>query len=145
VRAFVARLETIDGTGAYLTNAGRSIIVGAEPNLGESDVTEGIVLQVGADLIEWVQEHCRIQLPLLVQLVAKVESLEASMAAQDRLEALLHDVKVAVETADRRLGLGAKLNLSRWTTAPLERQPGSEYVGVVIEYRVGYSEKWGEP
>lgn len=150
IRRFVERLQTITTGNGFLTDAGAALLVGVDVNLGEADVDQGIVLLIGDDQVPFVGEHARIVLPFVVQAVVKVPvTLELSdpLATQDRVEALLVDIKRAVELEDRYLGIGpGKVGkLERGPTAPLARDAGSEYVGATILYRIGYSEAWGSP
>lgn len=141
IEAIVARLEAITTAGGFNTDAGALVFLNEAPALGEDDPDEAIAVMVGEDEVGFQGEHMMINLPIDVQAIAKASIDDPYLAA----EAVLQDVKTAMELADRTLGGLVKRQFLRRSTRTLEREPGSTYVGVVITYVVPYTEQWGRP
>jgi hypothetical protein len=61
------------------------------------------------------------------------------------VEAVLGDIKRAIELEDRSLGGLVDQRFERGRTRPFEREEGSTAVGVIVPYIVPYYESWGAP
>ena len=81
------------------------------------------------------------RLPVGIAVLAKADLDEPWLA----VEQTLGEVKRAVELEDRSLGHLLKQPLERAGTQTLEREPGSETVGLITTYLCFYAEPWGEP
>lgn len=138
--ALLALVREITVANGYTTDAGDAVFLGEVPQLGESDPPVAIALVVEDDDPN-DQGHIFIGLPISVQAIAKAD-LDAPWLA---VEAVLGDVKLAVEQADRTLGGLLKGRMARSTTRSLPREPGSTTVGAAVTYRCDYVEVWGNP
>jgi hypothetical protein len=143
--AVLARLEAILTADGFVTDAGANVHLGDAPPFGPDDAREAIVVVVEDDEPKWQADGFFIELPLSIQAVVATGGVELGTAYQTA-EAILEDIKTAVELADRKLGgLLAWHGLERGSTRTLQREPGSEFVGVAVEYRCPYRENWGNP
>lgn len=135
------RLRGITKLAGYNTDVGKLVFLAEEPVLGPDDPEAALAIVVGTDEPGFQGEHVVVRLPVEVQAVVKVAASDPWMT----IEAILEDVYKAVET-DHNLG-GALLarGLERGSTRPLDREPGSEYVGAGVEYRLLYKQLWGTP
>lgn len=139
--ALLARLEAIATTAGYETNAGAHVYLGEVLALGpdDPDVVIGILPQ--DDAVQWQGVGLFVQWPIEIQAVAKVDVEDGWLT----VEAVLGDIKRAVEQEDRMLGGLVKRQLIRDRTITLEREPGSTTMGVGIIYVAPYGEAWGQP
>lgn len=144
--ALLARLEAITVAGGFSTDAGASVHLGEAPQFGPDDPGTAIVVAVEDDEVSQFQLKGFITLPLTIQaMVAITTAVDLGLAYRDA-ERVLADVKRAVELEDRTLGgLVAWHGLERGTTTTLKREPGSEFVGVAIQYLAPMHETWGAP
>lgn len=145
LEAIVARLEAIavsHDTIEFATNAGASVHLGAAPGFGPDDPTQAIVVVAGDDEAAFQGEGFLVRLPIGIQAIVSAD-LSAPYASA---EAVLADIKRAIELTDRTLGgLVAWNGLERGVTRTLQRDEGSTFVGVEIEYSAHYTEGWGAP
>jgi hypothetical protein len=141
IEAFLTRVLAIATADGFDTDAGRTVFLGEAPQLGESDPSEAIALVVGDDQVKYQGVNLLIALPISIQALAKADLEQPWLAA----EAVLGDIKRAVELADRTLGGLVQRQFERGTTRALPRVPGSTTVGIVIEYQAPYVEAWGNP
>lgn len=135
------RVEVIATAAGYETDAGRAVFVGEAPDLGEDDPDQAIALIVGDEVPGSQAENVHTELPINIAALAKADIDQPWLAA----EAVLGDIKRAVELEDRTLGGLVKLRLQRGPTRTMQREPGSATVGIAIQYRAPYVEKWGAP
>jgi hypothetical protein len=140
------RLGVISTTAGYATDAGESVHLGEHPPIGPDDPQAGIVVMVGEDAPNVRGNAIFNKLRLAIQGVVKVESLSEIRSAYRKAEAIAADIKRAFELDDRSMGgLVTGLGLERGITRVLDREPGSEYVGVEVEYFAPMKEEWGTP
>lgn len=144
--AVIARLEAITTVGGFTTNAGAEVHLGEAPAFGPDDARSHIRVVVGDDEVGSHQAKLLIVLPLSIQAIVPVTtSMDLGLAYRDA-ERVLADIKRAIELSDRTLsGLVKDHGLVRGSTRTMEREPGSEFVGVAIEYRAPMHEEWGAP
>lgn len=133
------RLQNILVAKGYQTDAGDMIFIGEAPALGENDPTEALAIVIQPDEPGHQGEKVAITLPVEVWALAKTTEPWATV------EAVIADIKRAVET-DRDLG-GTLLarGLERGSTQTLAREDGQQYVGAAVAYRLRYAESWGAP
>jgi hypothetical protein len=148
--AVVARLAVIATDHEDITfasAAGQSVHLGEAPPFGPDDPLEAIVVAVGDDDPRFQGEAFLIVLPLSIQAIVAVPAGQLEIGAAYRAaEAILADVKRAIELEDRTLGGLVKWHgLERGSTRTLRREPGSEFVGIEIGYSAPYAESWGAP
>jgi len=134
----VERIATILTANDFETDAGANVFIGSTPELGKDDPDDAIAVVFGDDSVTHQQQKTYLTLPIEIQAVVKVGPSNAWL----RLEAILGDIKRAMETADRRI---AGYPMRRGTTRTLEREPGSTTAGVGVTYEMDYSEPWGQP
>lgn len=135
------RLEAITTANGFRTNAGQTVCLGETPALGPDDATVAIAIVVGDDEPRFQGEHVFVSLPIGVQALAQADLDDPYLA----IEAVLGDIKEAVELEDRTLGGLVPRSIDRGSTRTLEREPGSTTVGVELEYSAPYTEVWGAP
>jgi hypothetical protein len=149
IEAFKGRLEAIH-TGPnsdFETDAGDSVWVNEEPNLGPDDAPVAIAVAIGDDIPERTGENVLIGLPFEFQAIASANYEDAWKA----IEPVLSDIKRAIELEDRFLVTPAAPNgllcyrFARGVTRTLPRDDGSLTVGVGITYLTHYKEGWGTP
>lgn len=136
--ALLERLGTIRVDDGFNSNAGVTVFLGESPLLGEDDPDAAIAVVLRDDVIRWQGKKAFLDLPLEIQAVAKT-TLDACWLT---IEALLEDIKRAVETVDHTI---AETKLERGQTRTLPREPGSTTVGAGVTYVVTYAEGWGTP
>lgn len=133
---------------AYNTDAGRNVYLGEAPGMGPDDPAEVIAVVVGDEELGHQGENIVVTLPVDVQAIVKVSS--GALVPPDEpyvvLEAMIEDIKRAIEQSDRTLGdLLLPRGLTRGGVRSLAREPGSEFVGAAVQYRATFGEKWGTP
>lgn len=141
LEAVRARLQEIDGQGAFETDAGARVFTNETPNYGPNDPATAIAMTVGDDQPEWQQGKVLITLPLILIALATASLGEPWKAA----EQVLADLKRAMELDDRRLGGLLHWELLRGPTQTAELPEGATTVGVQITYIAQYEESWGSP
>lgn len=135
------RLQEIRISDCFQTGAGHAVFLGELPALGPDDPEVAIVLVPQEDEPRYQGVKVFLTLPIQIQAIAKADINQPYLAA----EAVLSDIKTAVELEDRTLGGLVIRQIERGPTALLDREPGSETVGVAITYRAPYEEIWGRP
>lgn len=135
------RLQRITAGNGFSTDAGQLVILGENPVLGPDDPAQAIVMVVAEDEPSFQGENIVITLPVRVAVVVKADASDPF----GTIEAVLADVKTAVETDHDLGGRLIKRGLTRGPTTPLPKEDGSEFVGASIEYRLMYAEGWGTP
>jgi hypothetical protein len=138
----LARLQRITRDSGSLTDGGLTVFFGEAPELGADDPVEAVLLVVEPDEPAHQQAGLLINLAVTVYAMARADLEQPYLAA----EALLGDIKRAVETEDRTLGGRLRWHgLERGITRTMPRDDGSVFVGVGVEYRMQYAEGWGNP
>lgn len=155
----VARLGYIQVAKGYNTDAGLSIFEGEKPRLGPDDVAAAISVFFGDDTAETGGGLTRYQVPIEIWGLIPVKAL-GDLSPGQAIEALRADIMSAVElnegdpSHDRYLGVidgtpkrPATLpkGLARGGCSTLQRQDGSDHVGVVVRYIASFEEAWGQP
>lgn len=79
--------------------------------------------------------------PISIQAVAKADLENVWLT----IEAVVSDIKKAVELSDRTLGGLVEQHLQRGSTRTLPREPGTTTIGASVLYVANYSETWGAP
>lgn len=139
--AFIARLQKILIADGYQTNAGQLVFIGERPTLGPDDPDASIDVVVGADEPGYQGENVSIRLPVTVRAVVNA----TRESAWNTVEAVISDIKIAIETDHDLGGLLSPRGLERGPVEPRDREPGDQIIGVGIQYSLRYSEKWGAP
>lgn len=135
------RLQAIRVEDDFQTDAGQQVFLGETPKLGPHDPDVAVAVVVQDDQPGYQGENILIGLPLEIQAIAKATP-DLSYAAA---EAVLADIKKAIELEDRSLGGLVPRTFRRGPTHSVERAEGSTEVGVGITYLFPYLEIWGEP
>ncbi len=142
----ISRLGTIAIANGYQTDAGLMLFVGELPLLGPDDPPAAIAVivrdELAADLSGYGEAPDGITvsvLPIECQAVAKAD-LEQPWVL---VEAVISDIKQAIETSDRSLGGILVLPLKRGRTRAFGREPGSTIVGAAVPYLATFAEQWG--
>lgn len=145
LQTLVERLEAIQVADGFNTDAGKAIFLGMRPSMGPEDPPIAIAVMVGEEEPNWLGEKCSYELPIDIQALAQVE-LKDLQQPWLAVEAIIADVKRAVELQDRRLG-GVALGkgIRRIGVRALPRESGSRYVGAGLTYLVPLAEVWGNP
>jgi len=141
IEALCTRLEAITISGGYRTDAGQHVYLNEEPPWSDSDPDLAVVVAVGEDQPGFQRKKFAIQLPIEVHALARAD-LDAPYLM---IETLLGDIKEAIELDDRTVGGLVDHQFDRGATRVLEREEGSESVGVAIGYVFPYFESWGAP
>jgi hypothetical protein len=141
LEALKARAEKIRIADGYQTDAGLTVHLHEAPAFGEDDPETAIAMVVADDELKWHGNKAFIVLPIEFQALA-VASPDVPWGA---LEAILADIKMAIELPDRTVDGLAAAYMERGTTRTLGREPGVESVGVGVQYLVPYREAWGNP
>jgi hypothetical protein len=141
LEALKGRVEAIQVVDGFATDAGLSVFLGERPRLGPDDPEIAIALVVFDDVVKSQGRKYFIALPVGLCAIAKAD-LDEPWAA---IEAVLGDIKTAVELDDRTLGGLLRMPFERGQTRTIDRETGSTTVGVMVTYELGYSETWGAP
>jgi hypothetical protein len=139
--AFLERLQAITVAGGYSCDVGGGLTIGEVLRLGRDDAAAALLVLVGDSNVKFQGEQILIDLPVTVLMMADA----GPGGAWAQTEALLADVKRAVETSDRRLGRRLREELRRGAERSMDREPGSATVGITITYWLAYAEVWGNP
>lgn len=137
----LGRVGRITIGNGFATDAGQKVFVGETPVLGPDDPETAIALVVGNDTQpdEFLGDDILTRLPIEVQAIARADLDQPWLT----VEAVIADVKHAIETADRTLGGLLARNLLRGTTRTLPREPGATAIGAAVQYAAIYLETWG--
>lgn len=141
VLEFLNRLSAIKQSEGFQTDAGFRVYLGEVLALDNDDPDAVIALVVRDDIPGRTMENVSITLPMEIQAVAKADINQPLLAA----EALIADIKKAIELPDRFLGGLLKERITRSQTRSLPREAGSPTVGISITYLVPYVEAFGRP
>lgn len=139
--ALVDRLAEISVDAGFLTDAGHCIVFGEAPQLGSGDPSEAIALVMGDD-------EPASPAPGAVIVTTPIEIHALAKATPDdpfaQVEAVLADIKRAVELPDRSLG-NLVSQIQRGVTRVVPREAGASTAGVAITYVLTWKEGWGNP
>lgn len=142
LQRLLARIGTIQKANGYSTDAGLSILFGETPMLGPSDPEAAVALLVRDDQIENLggqgADDIVVQLPVEVQAIAKASQGQPGLT----LEAVIADVKRAVEQGDRCLDGLLTRDMLRGRTRTLPREPGATSIGAGVGYTMFYLDPW---
>lgn len=139
----LARLAAITVANGYQTDAGQEIFIGELPTLGPDDAAAVIAVLVRDDAVEdvggFAGDDIVTTLPIDIQPLAKADLDQAWLT----IEAIIADVRQAIESGDRTLGDLLTKKLERGRVRPFPRASGSTMVGAAVEYRATFNEPWG--
>jgi len=135
------RLDNITVANGYQTDAGALVLVGQAPALSETDPQQALALIIGADSVGYQGEDKQISLPVTVHALVRADLDDPAAAA----EAVIADIKKAIEQDHNLGGLLKARGLVCGTTTSAMREQGSEYVGGTVSYELLFAEKWGAP
>ncbi len=135
------RLETILTASEFATDAGQLVLLGEHPMLGPADPEASIAIIVQEDEPGYQGENVTVVVPVDVQAIVKADAVDPWMT----VEAVIGDIKKAVETDHDLGGNLVSRGLERGPTAPLDREEGATFVGTAVTYRLVMIEKWGAP
>jgi hypothetical protein len=141
LQAFVTRLSAITVDNGFETDAGATIYLGEAPALGPDDPAVAIALVVDDDHPTYQGEQVFNQLPIDICALAKVDIDQSWLA----VEALIGDIKRAMELPDRTLGKLVPRQIIRGVTRTLPRETGSTTIGALVRYTAPFVEVWGNP
>lgn len=137
----LGRLQLIKVRRGFQTDAGKLVLLDEFPSFGESDTDIAIAMVVLPDEVGYTGVNTVVSLPIEIQAIARAE-LEYPWR---EAEAVLADIKKAIELEDRRLNELARPYIVRGTTRTMSREEGQNFVGRGITYVVPYVEGWGTP
>jgi hypothetical protein len=140
--AVVARLAVITVANGFGSNAGDSIKLGDNPQLGPDDRYPCIAVLVEDDTIGNQQARIVIDLSIQIAVIVPIDLADSTWPA---IEEAVSDVKRAMELVDRSLSGLLRYNLERRPTRIYPRESGSTVAGVTVGYLLPYHETWGEP
>lgn len=142
IESIIGRLEAINGEGNFQTNAGvAAFFKGYRPTLGDADPDFAIALTIGTDRLQWQGNKMLIDLPIEISALAKVDKEDAFAS----IEALIADIKRAMELDDTTLDGLLRDDLEREPTTTFDRRGGAPDEGAVLVYVAPYAEAWGAP
>lgn len=144
LQTFVDRLDSIAIENGFQTDAGKLIFIGERPVLGPSDPEASIDVVISTDVPGNQGEKVFVTIPVDVKAVVKVDSVNGVTAWQT-VEAVIADIKTAIETDHDLDGLLVNRGLERGPVEPRDREPGDEIVGAGVQYLLKYTEQWGRP
>jgi len=139
--ALLERIGAIRKANGYNSEAGRQVFLGESPVLGQDDPESAIAIVLGDDAVPYVGENVTVKLVIEFQAHTKAD-INAPWLA---VEALLADIKRAIELEDRTLGKLLPNKIERGPSRTLPREPGSTTVGASVTYIATYLERWGQP
>lgn len=139
--AFRDRLRKIARTNGFVTNAGRTILIGSVAQLGPDDPTEAIALTVDNDEVKRTGEHVLCRVPFTFSAVVRIDQEDCWI----KVERILGDIKRAIELPDRTLGGLIRDKFERGNTNTSPRETGSMVVSAEVTYWAWLPERWGEP
>lgn len=146
------RLSAIKTADGFQTDAGAGPVWhGQNIELGDDDPDAVLGLAIGDEIPTGSLEKLTYDLPIEIQAVIKANLANPTLT----IEAMVGDIKRAIEKEDRTLGRaldGSLLvngngnhGLIRGGVASLPREPGSSTVGAGVVYRAKLVEVWGQP
>jgi len=142
ITAFAARLSNITQANGYQTDAGALVLVGQAPVLSDGDPDQALALVIGPDVSGYQGENVQTSIPLTVHALVRAEDITQPYLDA---EAVIADIKKAVETDHDLGGLLKPRGLTRGVTTAAVREPSSSFVAASVDYNVEFAEKWGAP
>lgn len=139
--AFVERLQRIMIANGYQTDVGQLVFIGERPVLGPADPAASLDVVVAADEPGYQGENVFVSLPVSVHAVVRADASKA----WETVEAVIADIKMAIEIDHELGGLLIQRGLERGPVEPRDREAGDEIVGAGVQYTLKYMEKWGAP
>lgn len=143
IAVLFGRVKRIRVANGFATNCGESAVIGEVSELGPDDPEDAISFNVGDDELEWQGPALAfyVKLPISIRALSK-----ADCEPWKRVEAIVGDIKRAIETTDFTLGglIDARA-LERGPVVSLDRESGSKTIGAGVIYRVSWKEGWGTP
>jgi hypothetical protein len=141
LEAVQTRQEAIRKADGFQTDAGETVYLGERPELGPDDPDAVIAIVVRDDQVKVQSGKVFVTLPIAICANAKAD-LEAPWVA---IEALISDIKTAMELEDKTLDGLLSEPIGRGSTRTLDREAGSMTVGASVTYVLSYTEQWGRP
>lgn len=140
LEALLARVGRITVENGYATDAGLTVYFGESPILGEDDPLSALALIVNDDLPQDQNgTDVLTVLPIDIQALARADATNPWLT----VEAVIADIRAAVEAGDRSLGKLLARNLLRGRTRRLQREPGASTIGAAVQYTAIYLDTWG--
>lgn len=140
--ALRARLAQIRIANGFTTDAGAKILFGEDPVVGPSDPPAVLAIVVGDTSGETFEgEVIPSSVPVSVQVIAPAGLGDPGLT----IEAILGDIKTAVELTECLPECTGPLGIVRDGTTWLKREPGEPYIGAAVNYRILLREGWGAP
>jgi hypothetical protein len=139
----LARVTAIQVANGFSTDAGLAVLFGETPMLGPDDPSAAIAVIVGDD--QSPDPYANLGDDVLTQVPVDIQAIARADVDQpwQTVEAIIADIKRAVETGDRTLGGLLTRNLQRGRTRTLNREPGATSIGASVQYAPIYLETWG--
>ena len=138
---FVERLERILVANGFQTDVGQLVFIGERPVLGPDDPTASLDVVVSADEPGYQGENVFVTLPVTVHAMVKSDWV----TPWQTVEAVIADIKTAIETDHDLDGLLIPRGLERGPIVPRDREAGDTIVGAGVQYSLKYVEQWGAP
>lgn len=136
-----ARVSQIRISNGYQTEAGARIFIGEEPVLGPHDPESSVAINVRRDEVGHQGENVVLDLPVGVQAIVRADAAEPWKT----IEAVIADIKRAVEQDHDLGGTLLRRGLERGSTTPANREAGSVFISAEVEYVLKFAEGWGQP
>jgi hypothetical protein len=137
----MVRLGRINTSNGFQTAAGDLLFIGERPVLGPSDPAQSIAVSVKPDIPGYQGENIAMELPVAIAAIVRADTDQAWAS----IEAIIADIKEAVEIDHDFGGLLDPRGLERGTTEPYDRESGDTVVGATVNYTFRYREQWGAP
>lgn len=137
----VNRVGQITIENGFATNAGLTVLFGESPMLGEDDPPSAVALIIGDDQAQDQSgDDTLTSLPIDIQGLAKAEIKQPWRT----VEAVIADIRMAIERGDRTIGGLVTRPLARGRTRRLQREPGATTIGAAVQYTAFFLDTWGE-
>ncbi len=137
----ISRLSGIAVVNGYQTDSGAVVYDGQTPSLAEGDPEQALAVVVGGETLGYQGENVLVLLSVVVHALLRADVDQPTLAS----EAVIADVKKAVEVDHNLGGILQPRGLERGETTAARREQGSEFVAATVEYRFRFVERWGQP
>jgi hypothetical protein len=139
----LARVTAIQVANGFSTDAGLIVLFGETPMLGPDDPPAAIAVIVGDD--QSPDPSANLGDDILTQVPVDIQAIARADVDQPWLtvEAIIADIKRAIETARSHARRTADADLQRGRTRTLSREPGATCIGASVQYAPIYLETWG--